>query len=396
MCALYLIAFYALGKRATTPIAQKYLKPAFLLLAFAELSAASFIAVKSLPLTERSGYPGRYQEAQRLLSMTRPGPNDFYRIETGLLFTSNDPYLYNYDGISFYSSTINAGINNFLAGLNGFSANNAIIYTASTPLTSALINIRYQIVLGAYPADSDIFWRAAAKLGDAQLLENKYCLPLGFMANGELAGYHHNNNTNQFQSQNDFFRRATGLSGDLVASANITPEDNSTAWFKMPRDGMLYVLYFNPNYPDSQPHALPVGSFPKGATIPLTRQSGTVMGALHFDSALFERGYGILSGQALSLTKFTNTEVCGNVTAHRDGILYTSIPGDKNWSAYVDGVKSEIVLIDGAMISVRMDKGYHEIEFRYFNKSFFAGIIVSLVSLAIFVSLAVIESKRRK
>jgi uncharacterized membrane protein YfhO len=46
------------------------------------------------------------------------------------------------------------------------------------------------------------------------------------------------------------------------------------------------------------------------------------------------------------------------------------------------------------MISVRLDKGYHEIEFRYFNKSFLAGIIVSLASLAIFISLAVIESKR--
>ena len=58
--------------------------------------------------------------------------------------------------------------------------------------------------------------------------------------------------------------------------------------------------------------------------------------------------------------KSANTKVSGNVTALEDGLLYTSIPGDKNWSVFVDGVKSEIVLIDNAMIAVRLNKGYND------------------------------------
>jgi len=77
-------------------------------------------------------------------------------------------------------------------------------------------------------------------------------------------------------------------------------------------------------------------------------------------------------------------------------VLYTSIPG-KNWNVYVDGVKSEIVLIDSAMAAVRLSEGTHTVEFRYHNKSLTVGIIVSLVSLAVFAALAVRNTlKRRK
>jgi len=57
----------------------------------------------------------------------------------------------------------------------------------------------------------------------------------------------------------------------------------------------------------------------------------------------------------------------------------------------VDGVKSEIVLIDNAMAAVRLSEGDHTVEFRYFNKSLLAGIIVSLASLAIFAALVLLR-----
>jgi len=96
----------------------------------------------------------------------------------------------------------------------------------------------------------------------------------------------------------------------------------------------------------------------------------------------------------LQLTGFTNTKVKGTITSLDDGLLYTSIPTDKNWSVYVDGVKSEIVLIDNAMIAVFLNKGYHEIEFRYFNKSFLAGSIITFISLAVFTMLIIFEKHK--
>jgi len=81
---------------------------------------------------------------------------------------------------------------------------------------------------------------------------------------------------------------------------------------------------------------------------------------------------------------FTETNIKGNVIASKDGLLYTSIPVNKHWTAYVNGVKSEIVPIGGAMIALPLTAGTHYIEFMYFNKDLLFGIIISLVSLVLF------------
>jgi len=74
-------------------------------------------------------------------------------------------------------------------------------------------------------------------------------------------------------------------------------------------------------------------------------------------------------------------------------VLYTSIPG-KNWNVFVDGVKSELLLINNAMAAVRLKEGVHTVEFRYFNKSLLAGIIISFVSLAIFIALVLLKLRK--
>jgi uncharacterized membrane protein YfhO len=302
---------------------------------------------------------------------------------------------------------VKASTNKFITGLilNDFYSNNKILYYDITPFTNALLNIRYLITSRKYPDDNNIFWETAGTEGDAQLLENKYYLPLGFMVNGELSGYTSKSSSakSSAESQNDFFRRATGLTGDLVTATRLTAQkDSATYSYEIPSDGMLYFYLHKEDKPTPsgqilgpyELHYFSLGYLPKGQTISFkNNNTATEITAIYFNSRLFERGYALLSEQPLKLTKFTGTAVCGNVTALRDGLLYTSIPGDKNWSVFVDGVKSKLVLVDGAMACVRLNKGYHEVEFRYLNKSFLAGIIVSLVSLAIFVSLAIIKVK---
>jgi len=296
--------------------------------------------------------------------------------------------------------------------LSQYIALNSINYINPSPLTNAFLNMRYIISVGGHQAVNDIYLRAVGKVGEVELLENMRYLPLGFMVNRDLSGYVYHDT--QVQSWNDFFSRATGLPGDLFTATGLIPNENYTAWYyEMPSDGMLYVYYRNISKPDtmtifvngisfskkyisdkSDIYVSLVGSFSKDELISFTRESDTEVVALYFDTTLFDQGYNLLSRQTLNLTKITNTAICGNVTVLSDGLLYTSIPGDKNWSVFVDGVKSDIVLIDGAMTSVELNRGYHEIEFRYFNKSFLAGIIVSLVSLAIFVLLAALKNKR--
>jgi hypothetical protein len=284
--------------------------------------------------------------------------------------------------------------------------------------------MRYLIACGGSPADNGIYWRTISKLGDSLLLENRRYLPLGFMVNEGITGYKHHGG-NPFLSQNDLFRRATGLDEDILTITDLTNDilalkDNrqgTTTWnYEMPSDGMLFMLYadceeykydkvaifVNDAYlhhiytPQNVPYISIVGSFSQGDIVSFMVESKPLIFTGFLNSDVFEQGYALLADEALRLTKFTDTEVSGRVTALKDGVLYTSIPGDKNWNVFVDGVKSEIVLIDNAMAAVRLKKGDHTVEFRYFNKSLLAGIIVSLVSLAVFAALVLMNTLKRR
>ena len=56
----------------------------------------------------------------------------------------------------------------------------------------------------------------------------------------------------------------------------------------------------------------------------------------------------------LQLTTFEDTLVEGTINCNRDGLLYTSIPQNGNWVAYVDGEPAEIRLVGDAMVSVEL------------------------------------------
>jgi len=64
--------------------------------------------------------------------------------------------------------------------------------------------------------------------------------------------------------------------------------------------------------------------------------------------------------------------------------LYTSLPAGKHWTAYINGVKTDIIQIGGCMAALELKAGTYFVEFKYYNKDLKAGIIISFTALAIF------------
>jgi len=407
-CAFYLVmfCFFAALKKDKKRIV---IKTIILLIVLTELSINSWNVIRQVKLTSRNNYPEYYEEMQTLLAMCQPAGNNFYRTVRDRLYCINDPFLYNYNGISFFSSTA-SDIILFFNGLGLSAGENGFIYNETSPLTNFFLNIRYMIGSQGNLVDKGN-WNIIGREGRLLLLENKYYLPLGFMVNEEMAEY--KNNNNPFLLQNDLFSRATGLTSSLFTVMNISAlaeSDNKggIVWnFTMPSDALLYVYCMtdsNPNMDISvngkliisgiDSYIFPVNYFSKDDVITFSHKSRDIKIYLGImDHALFEQGYALLADEPLNLTHFSETKVRGTVTALQDGILYTSIPG-RNWQVYVDGVKSELLLIDNAMAAVRLGKGTHEVEFRYLNKSFIAGCVVSIVSLIVFILLVCV--RRRK
>jgi uncharacterized membrane protein YfhO len=439
--AFYILLFY-LSLTARTVKTSTFAKAALFITVLTELSITSYIGIKTVRTTDRDEYYYGYEQIKALLNTRKKTDVDFYRTDLDFVYNNNQPYLYNYNGVCIFLSSVNPDLLRLMQGLGLNSSRsqfntNSFYYSATSPLTNAFLNMRYLISPTGNIADKNFNWEIVGKIGDSLLLENKYYLPLGFMVDNKLTDYKYNDNP--FLAQNIFFQLATGLDGDLfeMHEFNISdPKKNDYKQqilkfnYQFSFTGMAYaycryddivfrnrsrsylleidlnktetrLTSFKFNIGDNTPYIFPLGEITQSDNITFSIEINNndnkaliCVGLLNGE--LFERGYAKLSSQVLQLTEFTNIKVKGKITALDDGLLYTSIPADKNWSAYVDGVKREIVKIDNAMIAVSLNKGYHEIEFRYFNTGLLAGGIVSIVSLAVFIVLAVMEMRKRR
>jgi len=80
----------------------------------------------------------------------------------------------------------------------------------------------------------------------------------------------------------------------------------------------------------------------------------------------------------LELTHFSNTKVEGTILCNRDGVLYTSIPQDGNWTVTVDGSPAQALLVGDTMVGVLLSEGTHNVQFVYRNSSFSLGWKITL------------------
>ena len=119
-------------------------------------------------------------------------------------------------------------------------------------------------------------------------------------------------------------------------------------------------------------------------------EEGTMtISAAILDDELFRQAYDVLNASTLKLTEFTSTRLEGTISCNRDGLLYTSIPQNGNWTVTVDGEAVDIILVGEAMISVPLTEGDHTVVFQYHNKAFSLGWKISLGSAAVFTVIAV-------
>ena len=98
----------------------------------------------------------------------------------------------------------------------------------------------------------------------------------------------------------------------------------------------------------------------------------------------------------MKLTSFSNTLVEGTINCTRDGLLYTSIPQNGNWRAYVDDQEQEITLIGDCMIGLNLSQGAHTLRFVYQNRAFELGLLITGVSAGLFLLLVLICYRPRR
>ncbi|MDD5924550.1 MAG: YfhO family protein [Clostridia bacterium] len=461
MVALVIYAFI-IALRATNLLPQKFFVTSMSIIIIIEMCMSCYTGVQTVGTSDMA-YPNKLNAAEAALDYIAESDNDtdFYRIEMTDISSKNDGVYYGFKGVSQFSSTSDERVLRFMGKVGITAKRSSWHFMQTSPLVTSLFNIKHIISRDGYIADEtnlsfvDSIEAESVKKNDdgspitesVDLYDYNYYLPLGFMANDDIAeavissykDYH------AFDTQNDLFRRLTGLDGDIfsefeaesysISAGTIEPYESdkigeytydagntnqsATFTYRVPKDGMVYAyanfrdcatrIKINSETIshevdiDARRYVWPAGNYKAGDIITFTSDlsvgdSGLLrLYVATFDKELFEQGYEMLSDETMDISEFNDTNIKGTINAKTDGVMWTSIPYEVGgWTLFVDGQEQEITSLCDAFIGVELDAGEHSIELKYQPPGFKAGVIISLVSLLAFVALCTLEIIKKK
>lgn len=120
-------------------------------------------------------------------------------------------------------------------------------------------------------------------------------------------------------------------------------------------------------------------------TSPLSETFSIYCGTVN--EASLEAASAVLGSEPLTVTSFDSSHLKGTVAFSKDGSLLTTIPYDAGWTVNIDGQPVRTQSAYGALLSVQVTKGAHDISFSYQPPGFLAGLLISLILTADFVLL---------
>ena len=114
-----------------------------------------------------------------------------------------------------------------------------------------------------------------------------------------------------------------------------------------------------------------------------------------YDEDVFFKAFDKLNSNTLDVPIPENDAVInGTINVAKDGVLFTSIPYDKGWKLTVDGEKYEYIPIGNeGLIGVELPAGEHSLTFKYAPRGFYPGLVVSIISIIVFVVLCIKSAK---
>ncbi|SCW36467.1 Uncharacterized membrane protein YfhO [Ruminococcaceae bacterium YRB3002] len=354
--------------------------------------------------------------------------------------------VYNVKGMSIFSSTTRESFVKYNRNF-GFHNNNINGFRNSgiTRLTASLYGVRNLVAIENTNTIPKVF-DEEYKDDNITVYGNPDALALGYMVDPEVIDYEPAwEKPDVFKKTNDWLK-SMGVTGDCYTYIDLIAEESehmSTSevvdseilytvvpgsdnpMFKVTvenaTEGADLYVYVNANagatatvsrgdkdeysYELRSYQIISLGKFdgrPVTLTVKYSKNPGNsvkVFGA-ELTPDNFKNAIAQLADEEFNVTEYDTLSVKGNVTALNDGLLFMTIPYSEGWSVKVDGEKGEITPVGDSYVSIRLDKGYHEIELDYMPQGLTEGVIISAaawtVMTAVIVISEVVRAKRMK
>ncbi|MBQ8209074.1 MAG: YfhO family protein [Clostridia bacterium] len=410
----------------------------------------------------KSAYTSSYEDTEGAIDIIREkeGENTFYRMELVTLLTRMDNSWFYYPGVSAFTSMAYedvAALQDKL-GLYGNKIN-SYTYNMQTGLYNSMVSIKYVVNNASYVGtdnykpnfEGDFLYTEVGEYGDDMTVYlNNYWLPVAFGVDENLDTDWDYDSSNPFAVQNDFYYLASGVSdllepiaGTIDTFTNIdtvSDEEISEGSFSVYKtdtaassNGMSYVydiaetqnvyVFFSGNsnvesilvstdgftYNQSvsgKPYVLNVGNVEAGSKVYISYElkedavsSNIEQYVYGLKKSKMDEAYNsILANGTLDVTENEEDYIKGTVNLSKGSMLYTSIPYDKGWNVYVDGVEvsdENIVKVGDALMGVKMESGEHTVEFKYTPGGLVAGLIITFAGFALLIIILILKKKER-
>jgi uncharacterized membrane protein YfhO len=322
-----------------------------------EINPSKRLAIMASDLEEKTGYNDYTNEAVAYLKKT---DKSFFRIQksytsTPALFSGlNDSRIQNFYGTQSYNSFNQMNYVRFMRSIDVVQKGNESTsrWVSGVPGNIMLLSITNVKYLLSNTPDiqglKGIGLDSIQTLGDIKILKNRFALPLGITYDSytteddfEKAKY-----TTIFKSKT-FIQTCVvdkSLEKQLIGLKKITQIDTSVVF-----------------------------------------KTNTELSDL----------FNALKADSLQITKFSETNITGNIALKTKKILYLSIPFDKGWQGTVNGRKTDLQRVQWGLTGLVLDKGIHKIELSFTPPYKKEGTWVSLISLGLF-GVMLFVSRRRK
>lgn len=391
-----------------------------------------------------SYYEGYSQNTGRVIDGVKSADAGLYRMEKTFSYNMNDPMLFDYAGLTHFSSSQKNSVKAFLEKL-GFRKyyDYWVFYNSgSTTTADSLLGVKYLLT------DSGIYrpYGEVSSEGGVTVFRNPYALPLGFAASSDIDSADLSSVSGVFEAQNAIFRSlAPQAAGDIftraeaacVSLTNLSEQDAEGLRVYTKQDasqdafvdyeisvtstGMLYGYLYAPDMQDAELFVngesignyfgiyrwdvFPLGQFQAGDIVTLrVKLLGDTL-SLRGEDFYYEniealkRYYDALSGGFCDLSKISSSRLSGsvNVAGGQERLIF-SIPYERAWSVYIDGSPAETRQAFGALLVAPVSPGNHTLELRYTPDGLYLGLSVSGASLlAVLIYAAwLIRSQRRE
>ena len=421
---------------------------AILIVVVIELLINTLMTLHRMDTTEsfskRDGYLAGVEvdEIRQQLAILKKDEPLFYRVEILPTKTTNDPFMYQYNGISIFSSAMHTKPVRMFSNL-GYHSNgiNSYKYEGSTLLLDSLFGIKY-IIRRSRTIDYT-YLQSIVTTSELEVFRNPYAVSLGFVGLPELSNWR-SVSSDPFDIQNRLASAITGYtdevfspleteSGDLTnmtfsgtgsytySYTRTSTTQNSSAKIRVinPADQNVYLYWdITANKPDfgyvmldetkvefnaKRATLIDLGWVKAGTGIEFnvafksdsseTGQFDLYASGMNKDA--FEKTISKVNSQSLLVTSFSDTRVTGTVSVAEDGVMLLTTPYDKGWRVKVDGETIETRALDDGFICFDIKAGDHEIEMSFLPEWFLVGSMISLASLILLIILQLLVRRRR-